>query len=140
MAVSPAEANSSGRPSNVRGANRDLIGLKFPFQRSEGEFPARVRNIDCVTSDLLMLFRSSLRERPMRPEHGTNVHSLVFESRGDLLNARLQRAVRQAIALNEPRVNVLSIDISEQDTKIDVFVVYEVQGVRQSVTITLPTG
>lgn len=138
--MASSETNNSNRPSNVRGSNRDLVGIAFPFQRGNGEFPMRVRNVACVSNDLLLLFKTPLRSRVMRPLVGTKVWTLVFEGTGPLLQARINRAVLMPIARQEPRVKARAISISEKDTLVDTTIYYTVQGVKQDLDLEIPKG
>ena len=71
----------------------------------------------------------------MRPTVGTDAHRLVFESQGPLLQARLERSIRQTIFLNEPRVSVQALEFIEEETSIFVNVIYIIQGVLDSVEL-----
>lgn len=123
------------RSSNQMATNKPLVGIRFPFRKGNGEFPERVRGKDVVQSDLLMLFSTPLRSRVMRPVAGHNAELSVFESQGPLLNAILQRIIRQTVLNNEPRAQVTSVDIQVDGTKVDMTLHYVVQGVVDSVKI-----
>lgn len=137
MATIVPNPGSTTQVANKKAGERDLIGLSFPFRKADGEFPKRDRNRDVVRSDLIMLFNTPIRSRVMKPTHGSNKEQLVFESTGPLLRARLQRNIRQTIFLNEPRVNVLAIGIEEKKTEVRALILYEIQGVKDNITVTI---
>lgn len=117
------------RPSNQTGTTKPTVGISFPFRKEGGEFPVRVRDVACVENDLLTLFKTPQRSRIMRPKAGHNMDQLVFDSTGSLLNARLQRGVRQVIKNNDPRIAVQSITLETEGTAVTATVNHTVQGV-----------
>lgn len=128
------------KPSNQTGSTKSVVGISFPFRKEGGEFPVRVRDVACVKDDLLTLFKTTQRSRIMRPKVGHNAESLVFDSTGSLLNARLQRLIRQTVKNNEPRVVVQQITLDTSDTEVTPTVNYTVQGVPGSAELdSIPT-
>ena|GEM_PF-4282959 len=134
MAAPPLNSGTT-RPSSTAESQRDLVGISFPFRKENGEFPARVRNADCVQNNIFTLFKTPKRSRIMRPLMGTNAYDLVFESQGSLLKTRLDRGIRQTIKNGEPRANPLSIRITDTDSETTAEVLYEVQGVREVIAL-----
>lgn len=122
--------------STDKGSVRQLVGISFPFRKDKGQFPAVDKDIDAVRNDLTSLFNTPVRTRVMRPNLGTTAHNLVFDSIGPLLEARMERSIRQTIFLNEPRVNVLKIDIANTGTEIAALVTYSVNGVTDLVELS----
>ena len=51
-------------------------------------------------------------ERPMRPEFGCGIHDYVFDSIDAYLVGRLEQEVRRALDRWEPRIDVVSVDLS----------------------------
>ena len=120
-------------------ASQPIVGISFPFRKEDGEFPKTDINADVVKSNVLSIFAIELGERVMRPEVGANIRGLIFESFGPLLEARLKRAIRTAIANNEPRARVLSIGITQEDTVVNVDILYSALGFQDTVSIALPS-
>lgn len=123
------------RPSNQKASKKELVGISFPFRKENGEFPARDRDAECVKNDLFTLFKTVARSRVMRPLLGHTANDVVFESKGGVLSARLQRIVRQTILNNEPRVDVRRVGISENGTTVITGVQYIIKGVVDSLTL-----
>lgn len=119
-----------------KGEARRLKGISFPFRKADGQFPKVEVDKDAVKNDLTALFQTSVRTRVMRPLVGSNAHTLVFESIGPLLSARLERSIRQTIFLNEPRVTVLSVEIADVGTEVVALVTYDIQGIRDFVELS----
>lgn len=126
---------AASQGSTQKGQRIRLVGISFPFRKEDGKFPAVQYDADIVQNDLITLFRTPIRTRVMRPTFGSNAHELVFESIGPLLEARMQRSIRQTIALWEPRVRVLSIEIADQGTMVAALVGYEIQGIQDFVEL-----
>lgn len=140
MATVVENPGSSIRPSNKDSSNKDVIGISFPFRKEGGEFPKRAVNIEAVRSDLISLFETPLRSRIMKPTFGSNKEQLVFESTGPLLRARLERNIRQTIFVNEPRVSVVDVAIEETNTLVTATILYIVQGVSDTIEISIERG
>lgn len=116
-----------------------LIGLSFPFRKESGEFPVRDYDQEVVRSNVIALFNLPLGSRVMRPELGTTVYDMVFDSTGALMEARLQRSIRSTLERGEPRAQVESISITTDNTKVICDIVYSVTGIIDQVTVELPT-
>jgi Bacteriophage baseplate protein W len=54
-------------------------------------------------------------ERPMRPEFGCGVHSLVFERMDGATIGRMERAIRLALHRWEPRIEVEDVTFSLEE-------------------------
>jgi phage baseplate assembly protein W len=117
-----------------------LKGLSFPFRKEDGQFPKIDEDKEAVKSNIIALFNLPKGLRVHRPTLGSIFDLLIFESQGPLLEARIQRAVRDTIANGEPRADVQSVDITTSDTTITVDIVYVVQGQPESVTIEQTRG
>lgn len=126
---------AASQGSTQKGQRIRLVGISFPFRKEDGKFPAVQYDVDIVQNDLITLFKTPIRTRVMRPTFGTTAYELVFESVGPLLEARMQRSIRQTISMWEPRVRVLSIEISDQGTEMVALVQYEVYGIQDFVEL-----
>lgn len=136
MADIPTNSGTT-RPSNQKAATRKLVGISFPFRKENGKFPATDTDAECVQNDVFTLFNTVARSRVHRPLVGHRAHSMVFESQGALLRARLQREIRQTILNNEPRITIIAISLEQDGTAITPTVDYRVKGIRDSTN--LPT-
>lgn len=117
-----------------------LKGISFPFRKADGQFPKIDEDADAVRSNILALFNLPQGGRVMRPTLGTTVHSLVFESQGDVLTARLRRAIWNTVAEGEPRAKILNIDIRYEGSLVTAEILYEVTGVQQVVQVAIGQG
>jgi phage baseplate assembly protein W len=125
------------RASNQKPSNRTLRGIAFPFQKKDGKFPYALTSAEQVKNDLIMLFKTPINSRMMRPGEGSNADSLVFESQGELLNTQLRRSIRQTILNSGINVSVISIEFSNQSTQTVAEIEYLIFGVSDNLTVTI---
>lgn len=85
-------------------------GIAFPFRRSTSTTPAASSDDQLIKEDLQKLILLSPNDRVMR-DVGSGALAFVFENNNDLLTARIQDTVANAITRFEPRVIVQSIDV-----------------------------
>jgi phage baseplate assembly protein W len=65
-----------------------------------------------IEQAILLILRTTPGQRVMRPEFGCELQDLVFMPNNSETAARVKRAVRQALGRWEPRISVLSVDVS----------------------------
>jgi uncharacterized protein len=114
-----------------------LVGISFPFRKENNQFPVVDIDVDAIKSDLILLFNTPIRSRVMRPDFGTNLHSLLFESTDALFIVRIKRSIQQTILNGAPNVDVLDLSVVIQGTTVVVNILYEVKGVRDSLTMKI---
>ena len=128
------------QPYAQRKYEMTLKGISFPFRKEDGQFPKIDLEKDAVKSNIIALFNLPKGLRVHRPALGNIFDILLFESQSPLLNARIQRAVRDTIATGEPRATVENVSIEYSNTLITVTIVYSVRGQLDSVTIEKNRG
>jgi uncharacterized protein len=109
-----------------------------------GPGPVRVTTndgIDHVQEAMVILLRTGLGSRVMRPGLGAGVDRYVFESRtGDVCH-RLADDVRRALLLGEPRVIVDAVTAGPAGTaedRIDVTIEYRIDRHRRPTSFVVP--
>jgi len=126
-----------------------LRTIAWPFRAGPQGFPTMLTGLEAVVwSSIQALLTTGEGERVMRTTLGTNVHAYVFENLDGLTQARLATAVARAIALWEPRAEVLSVeahqgaDVGRAETAIIVDVAYRIanQVYSQQVPVGAPAG
>lgn len=127
------------RASNQKPSDRRLQGLAFPFQKKDGKFPYALTSAEQVKNDLILLFKTPIHSRMMRPNEGSDAESLVFESQGELLNTQLRRSIRQTILNSGINVSVISIDFSNESTQTLAEIEYLIFGVSDNLTVAIAT-
>ena len=88
------------------------VGWAFPPHVTPSGAIATSREEQKIEESIYLILGTSPRERPMLPRFGCGIHDLVFapDSPGTL--AEVSAAVRDALVAHEPRIDVLSIDVS----------------------------
>lgn len=91
---------------------------KKAFLGSGLHFPLRVNvlgGLDLVSAEkdieqsIAIILGTHPGERVMRPEFGCQVHDLIFEPRDAVLVGKLRAYVSQALAMWEPRIQVVDV-------------------------------
>jgi phage baseplate assembly protein W len=120
-------------------------GWAFPPRWIRADEPAaRVTandGIDHVQEAMVILLRTGLGSRVMRPGLGAGVDRYVFESRtGDVCH-RLADDVRRALVLGEPRVivdAVSAVPAGTAEDRIDVLIEYRIDRHRRPTSFVVP--
>ena len=68
---------------------------------------------DAVKTALKHLLRTRNFERHFHPEIGTQVHSLLFEPFSSAVKIAMERTIKESIEKFEPRVRLISVNITE---------------------------
>lgn len=92
------------------------IGWSFPpeFKIDQKEIKMTSDEED-IESSLHILLSTRLGERVMLPDYGCNLDELLFEGLNRTLITYVSDLIETAILYHEPRIEVISIDISETD-------------------------
>jgi phage baseplate assembly protein W len=94
-----------------------------------------------VTEAMIILLRTAIGSRVMRPDVGAGIDRYVFESRTADACYRLADDIRQALMLGEPRVivdNVEATPADDADDRVDVTIEYRIDRHRMSDSLVLP--
>ena len=103
----------------------DTTGIGFPFDiNAVGQF-ATLSSDDNIRAKILQVLLTSPGERVMRPEFGCGLRDLVFDPNNDVLAATTEFTAAKALQqwlVDE--IVVQSVDVSNEDGKLEVEVVY----------------
>ena len=113
-------------------------GIKFPFSKSEGAFPAGSQDEDLIKESLIQLLTTAKGERVMRPDVGSKLLSFIFENVGSAMDQLVGLEIRSVIAKYETRVIVTSIDLTRTDTTTSVDVNYILASTGATGTLSVP--
>ncbi len=85
-------------------------------------------NENAVKTALKNLLLTSYYERPFHSEIGTPIRQLLFEIPGPLNREMIKRAIEDAIANFEPRVQVLNIEVKYDldNNSVDVLIEFRI--------------
>lgn len=87
-------------------------GLAFPLRVDARGGLALSHEDEDVREAISVILGTAPGERPMRPEFGCGIHDYVFESVDAYLVGRLEQEVRRALDRWEPRIDVVSVELS----------------------------
>ena len=91
-------------------------GLAFPLRVDARGGLALAHEDEDVREAIQVILGTAPGERPMRPEFGCGIHDHVFESVDAYLVGRIEQEVRFALDRWEPRIEVLSVELSMERT------------------------
>lgn len=73
---------------------------------------ARVVDVDAVAQSIRSLVLTNLGERPFQPNIGSDVLASLFEPADEITSTRIIESVRNVIEYNEPRANLLDVEVT----------------------------
>jgi len=94
-----------------------------------------------VGEALVLLLRTMIGSRVMRPDLGAGVDRYVFEPRTSEACHRLADDVRRALVLGEPRVIVDAVEAvpaGEADDRVDVTIEFRIDRHRRPTSLVVP--
>ena len=90
------------------------VGWGFPPTFEQGEVGMVAAEED-ISQSLEILMGTTLGERVMRFDYGSNLRNLLFEPLTNTLKTRIRGIVETAILKYEPRIKVNQIDLQQED-------------------------
>jgi Bacteriophage baseplate protein W len=91
-------------------------GVAFPLRVDARGGVALANEEEDVREAIAVILGTAPGERPMRPEFGCGIHDYVFEAVDAYLVGRLEQEVRRALDRWEPRIEVLSVELTVQQS------------------------
>lgn len=112
-------------------------GIAFPIVKGLGGIPDMAEDEELVWNDIKLLFNTKKRSRVMRMSFGMDLESLIFENTGDLLKVKIYREIATALANFEPRAILLSVDITDTKTLVNVDTIVSIKGIKKKISTTI---
>lgn len=112
-----------------------VFGVGRTFKKGKGGIPARIEDADLIKDSMVQILITSMGERVMRPGFGSQVSGLVFETQSGILSSKVKHEVIRVLQKFEPRIKVISVTTTAEDTAMMVDIVYNVLGVEDKVSI-----
>jgi phage baseplate assembly protein W len=116
-----------------------LVGVSWPWKNGVPQFEY---DEDVINQAIVDILFTTLGERKMNTDHGSEVIRLVFENQGLLLVALARREITVALNANLSVINVLNVDVIEAESdngSVDIQVTYEYLGVRKDTSVSIST-
>jgi uncharacterized protein len=105
-------------------------GWRFPILPDAGGGLGFVDGDAGVEQSLVLLLKTAVGERVMRPRFGTRAPQLVFAPASTANLKALERSVRDAVRDHEPRVRLVDVTVTQDPAdpvRVDVEVTYTVR-------------
>jgi phage baseplate assembly protein W len=124
--------------------SEDFLGLgwNFPVGVDEnGQVRLAPDPEEGIRQSIWTILSTSPGERLMRPDFGCGMHDLVFAVNNAGTASAVAGAVRQALALWEPRIDVLEVYAAADPTRANVLLVeinYEVRSTNSRFNLVYP--
>lgn len=116
-------------------------GWGFPphFNKSKRSVEMLTGEAD-IQSSLQILMTTSLGERFMRSKYGSRVPDMVFETMDSSQRAVLKQHVKDSIALYEPRITPIDIqiDMNSLEGRVEISVDYKVDATNSRRNFVFP--
>lgn len=99
-----------------------------------------LKNFESIKRSIRNIISTNKGERPLDPDFGSNVRALLFEPDSDLLRFALENEIETQIENFEPRVNLLTVAVSNSSEAIDsneLNVVIEFSPINSQQTVSL---
>ena len=112
-----------------------------PCWRTDGSVVMGEDRVKHVEQAMVILLRTALGSRVMRPGLGAGVDRYVFEPATADACHRLADDVRRALVLGEPRVivdNVAAVPAGTADDQVDVTVEFRIDRHRRPTSLVVP--
>lgn len=90
------------------------VGLGFPVQLGNSGAITTAQYEESVSQSIWIILSTSPGERVMRPDFGCGIYDLVFEVNSASTSGKVALAVRDALLVQEPRIDVLNVQVESQ--------------------------
>src|SRR6266568_349052 len=91
------------------------IGVSFPIALDSGGAIETAQYEENVRQAIWIILGTAKGERAMRPDFGCGIYDLVFEVNSASTAGKVAQAVREALLIYEPRVDVRDVRVEAQD-------------------------
>jgi phage baseplate assembly protein W len=104
-------------------------GVDFPLRFDQRGHISLVGGIANVERAIHLIIGTAYGERPMRPEFGCGIHSLVFETPSPELSTQIQAQVTASLQRWETRIDVVTVQVSfdNDNTTANILVTYRLK-------------
>ncbi len=116
------------------------VGWGFPFQfDSSGEI-AIAQYDESVRQAIWIILGTSKGERVMRPDFGCGIYDLVFGVNSASTSGKVAQAVRDALLVQEPRIDVGDVQVEAQDNgqTLLIHIEYQVRATNNVFNLVYP--
>jgi uncharacterized protein len=125
-------------------ADTDFLGLGWNFPiglDSGGQIALTSDGEESIRQSIWTILATAPGERVMRPDFGCGIHDLVFGVNNAATATAVTRAVREALATWEPRIDVLDAYAAPDPDRPNVLVIeinYQVRSTNSRFNLVYP--
>ena len=87
------------------------VGVGFPIRFDSAGAITRAEYEESVRQSIWIILGTSKGERAMRPDFGCGIYDLVFEVNSASTSGKVAQAVREALLVQEPRIDVRDVQV-----------------------------
>ena len=110
-------------------------GVAFPL-RLDADGRIAINSLeDHVRQSILLILQTAKGERVMRPDFGAGLQTLVFSPVNAATAALVQHEVRDALVRFEPRIDILSVEVTSDQEEQNVLMINLQYRVRKTDTM-----
>jgi phage baseplate assembly protein W len=118
------------------------VGWKFPVEvnKQDGKV-ALSKYEDDIKESIWIILSTAKGERVMRPSFGCGIHEMVFQTINMENLGVIERTVREALTLFEPRIEIARININldqAQTGKLLISIDYKVRSTNNQFNLVYP--
>ena len=100
------------------------VGWTSPIQLKDDKGPIVMAFYDdAIRQSIWTILSTAKGERVMRPDFGCGIHDLVFAPNSAGTQGQIASAVNSALVTWEPRIDVLSVNVSADETQANVLLI-----------------
>lgn len=117
------------------------INLDFALNPFTGDLII-ASDSEAVKKSLRNIIFMNYYEAPFNPTKGSNIQGSLFEHFSTLGNEFMKKKIIELVEKNEPRVEIMSIDILQREdfNKLEVSIVYRILEVNRIETLSVYVG
>lgn len=117
------------------------VGTRFPLALDpDAHALVHAEYEESVRQAILIILGTAKGERVMRPDFGCGIHDLVFASLSASTIGRVDREVHEALLRLEPRIDVLSVQVTpdQAGSVLLINIEYEVRATNTAFNLVYP--
>ena len=117
------------------------VGWKFPVNTNDAGNIALSQHEEDIKEAIWIILSTAKGERVMRPTFGCGIHLLVFATINTATMASIEKEVREALLLWEPRIEVLDVTISAEEAnagKLLISIDYRIRSTNNQFNLVYP--
>ena len=116
------------------------VGWGFPVAPDAGGHLPIAAYDESVRQAVWIVLGTAKGERAMRPEFGCGIHDLVFARNSASTAGKITRAVKEALLLFEPRIDLLDVDVQSENggEVLRISIDYRVRATNNAFNLVFP--